>query len=108
MNIHIENLTVDAIIGILDFEREKPQRIIVNLELNYEFKESNFINYALVSELISMKLKTEKYMLLEEALLDIKKHIVTSYPQIKKLALKISKPDILPNCIAGLSEEWSF
>jgi len=32
MTIHVEALTFDVIIGLLDFERDKPQKVIIDLE----------------------------------------------------------------------------
>jgi len=52
MTIYIENLTFKCIVGILDFERKKRQRVIVNLSFDYEFKDGSFIDYAEVSELV--------------------------------------------------------
>ncbi len=49
-----------------------------------------------------------KYKLLEDALLGVKIKIHNNYPQIKKLKLKISKPDILNNCSVALSNNWEF
>ncbi|MDD5548667.1 MAG: dihydroneopterin aldolase, partial [Sulfurovaceae bacterium] len=46
MTIHIENLSIQAIIGILDFEREKTQNIIIDLEIGYEYNKNVFLDYA--------------------------------------------------------------
>ena len=108
MHIHIEALTFDAIIGLLDFERERAQKVVVDLELLYDYNEESFINYADLSQLIQKELKEKKYLLLEEALLGLKASIYHTYPQIKELKLKIGKPDILPECNVALSNTWKF
>lgn len=108
MTIHIEDLTFDVIIGLLDFERDKPQRVIVNLEASYDYSDDRFIDYADMVILIQNKLKEEHYKLLENALLGIKEILYTTYPQLKMLSIKISKPDILPECIVSLSKTWEF
>ena len=36
MTIHVEALTFDVIIGLLDFERERPQRVIIDIEASYD------------------------------------------------------------------------
>ena len=46
MKIQISNLTFKAIIGILDFERIKKQKVIINLSFEYEFSKDKFIDYA--------------------------------------------------------------
>jgi dihydroneopterin aldolase len=108
MNIHIEALEFDVIIGLLDFERDRPQRIIIDLEASYDYTDEEFIDYADMVFLIQKELKGKRYKLLEEALLGVKILLCTTYPQIQTLALKISKPDILPQCSVALSNSWEF
>jgi len=108
MTIHIEDLTFDVIIGLLDFERDKPQRVIINLEASYDYSDDKFIDYADMALLIQTKLKDERYKLLENALLGLKAVLYTTYPQLKSLTLKISKPDILDECTVSLSKTWNF
>lgn len=107
MTIHIEALTFDTIIGLLDFERERPQKVVVDLEAAYPYKES-FLDYAEIVEMITAHIKQQRYELLEEALLGIKKVLLEHYPQITALKLKISKPDIISECSVALSHSWEF
>jgi len=108
MHIHIEALTFDTIIGLLDFERERAQRVIVDLEASYDYSRKDFVDYAVIAVLTENTLRTNKYTLLEDALLGLKKEIYTTYPQLNTLKLKISKPDILPHCSVALSKAWTF
>ncbi|MGB5506287.1 MAG: dihydroneopterin aldolase [Sulfurovum sp.] len=108
MTIHIEDLIFDVIIGVLDFERDKPQRVIINLEASYDYSDNKFIDYADMVLLIQNELKEKRYELLENALIGIQKLLYTSYPQLQTLSLKISKPDILPQCTVSLSKTWNF
>ncbi|MEA2047244.1 MAG: dihydroneopterin aldolase [Campylobacterota bacterium] len=108
MTIHIEALTFDVIIGILDFEREVSQSVMIDLTLNYDYQENQFINYAQIVELITDDMKEKRYRLLEDALIGLKVLLYTAYPQMKTLSLKISKPDILPQCNVALSHQWKF
>ena len=107
MTIHIEELTLSSIIGILDFERVTPQPIVINILIDYYYKNGQFINYAEVIQLVETLIKTKKYELLEDALNEIKNEIILTYPKIKKLILKISKPTIMTNSNVALSIEWS-
>jgi dihydroneopterin aldolase len=108
MTIHIDALTFDTIIGLLDFERERVQKVIVDLEASYVYEDENFIDYALLVLLIQNELKEKKYTLLEDALLGLKNNLYSEYPQLKTLKLKIAKPDILPECSVALSQSWEF
>jgi len=108
MTIHIEDLTFDVIIGLLDFERDKPQRVIINLEACYDYSNDKFIDYADMVLLIQNKLKEKRYKLLENALLGLKEVLYTAYPQMNSLIIKISKPDIVPDCTVSLSKTWNL
>jgi len=108
MTIHIEALTFDVIIGLRDFERDKPQRVIIYVEASYDYESKKFIDYADMVVLIQNELKEKRYELLEDALLGVKSVLCTTYPQLKSLTLKIAKPDILPECSVALNDSWVF
>jgi len=107
MTIHIQELTFDTIIGILEFERTTPQKVILDIELEYDYKDE-FINYATVVEDTKALLIKQQYLLIEDALIGIKDMISKNYPQTKSLQIKLTKPDILPECSVGLSNFWQF
>lgn len=102
MKIEIENLTFKCIIGILDFERVKKQKVIVNLSFDYDFNENSFINYVEVVNLVKKAMKENKFELLEDAINIIKELLNNKYT-IKNLKIKITKPDILKDCLVSLS-----
>ena len=102
MKIEINNLTFKCIIGILDFERVKKQRVILNVSFNYIFTKDIFIDYAEVSKLLKSTMKEQKFLLLEDAILYIENILLNKY-QITNLQIKISKPDILKDCIVTIS-----
>jgi len=106
MTIHIEDLTFDVIIGLLDFERVTAQKVIINLETSYIYKENIFVNYADIVTLIQKNLEEKQYILLEDALLGLKTQLHTQFPQLQTLSIKISKPDIISHCRVSLSDKW--
>ncbi len=102
MKIEISDLTFKCIVGILDFERIKKQRVIINISFEYDFSKDLFIDYSEISNLIKTTMKKEKFLLLEDAILHLENLLNNSY-QISNLYIKISKPNILKNCIVSLS-----
>ncbi len=108
MTIHIDRLILHVIIGLLDFEREKQQQVIVDLEASYNYEDGQFIDYADIVLLIENELKSKRYKLLEEAILGLKTLLCITYPQLKTLKLKITKPDILKQCQVAMSDSWIF
>ncbi|RXK00572.1 dihydroneopterin aldolase [Arcobacter sp. CECT 8989] len=102
MKISIEKLTFKCIIGILDFERIKKQRVIIDIFFEYDFLDKgSFIDYSKVAAKVEKTMKEKKFELLEDAIATIEKQLKKKYP-IKNLKIKISKPDILKNCIVSL------
>jgi dihydroneopterin aldolase len=104
--IEISNLTFNAIIGILDFERKSPQKIVIDLKLKYNYKK-DFLNYVELRDLIISHIKTKKYKLLEEALIGLENEITKKY-EINYLYIKISKPEILQDCTVSLANKWHY
>ena len=102
MKIEISHLTFKCIIGILDFERIKKQKVVINISFEYDFSKDLFIDYSEVSNLVKSTMKKEKFLLLEDAILHLDNLLNNSY-QISNLYIKISKPNILKNCIVSLS-----
>lgn len=109
MTIHIKELEVNVIIGILEQEKNIAQRLIVDLEASYDYNQGqSFVNYADIAQLITIELSSGQYGLLEDALIGLKNKICNNFSQINRLFIKLTKPDILPNCLVGTSQEWIF
>lgn len=107
MRIEIKALTFDAIIGLLEHERTTPQRVIVDAAFEYDFR-GEFIDYADAAERIKAVMIKAEFELIEEALLTLKNRLKAAYPSIETLTLKISKPDILPDCEVSVSDHYKF
>ncbi|MCB9097535.1 MAG: dihydroneopterin aldolase [Arcobacter sp.] len=101
MKIEISNLTFKCIIGILENERIKKQKVVIDLSFEYEFSKDIFINYADVANLVEKTMKKEKFLLLEDAILYLERLLNKTYT-ITNLKIKISKPNILKNCVVSL------
>jgi dihydroneopterin aldolase len=102
MKIEIKDLTFKCIIGILDFERVKKQKVVINISFEYKFKKDVFIDYSEISSLVESKMKKKKFLLIEDAIIFLKAKLYKKY-QINNLLIYISKPNILKNCIVSVS-----
>ncbi len=102
--VHIHNLVFETILGILEFERLKPQKISVNLDLFYtELPNKAYLDYIKIQELIQKMMQEKQYLLIEDALKDLSHALKTRYSAISELYLKISKLEISPNSQVGAS-----
>ena len=106
--IYIEDFQIEAIIGILDFERTNSQRIIVNCVLTYERQGEDFLDYAKVSHLIEKMLIDRQFLLIEDALEMVTNMLKKHFLGIKSIKLKLSKPDILTNCTVSVEKKTIY
>ena len=102
MKIEISHLSFKCIIGILEIERIKKQKVIIDISFEYNFSKDLFIDYSEISNLVKSTMKKQKFLLLEDAILYFESLLQNSY-KITNLKIKISKPNILKNCIVSLS-----
>ncbi len=105
MTIHIEDLKFQCIIGILDFERETEQDVIVNLSIEYD-NTNGFINYADIVDIIKKNMIKNEFLLIEDALENLNLKLTKEYNSIKNINLKITKPSILPDCKVSVSNNY--
>jgi dihydroneopterin aldolase len=105
MTIHIEDLKFQCIIGILDFERTKPQDVIINIDIKYDYKDS-FINYADIAERVKELMKKSDFLLIEDAIEAINLKLTKEYDSIENIFIKITKPSILKGCRVSVSNYY--
>ncbi|MDQ1245453.1 MAG: 7,8-dihydroneopterin aldolase/epimerase/oxygenase [Campylobacterota bacterium] len=105
MKIHVEDLKLQCIIGILDFERVKPQDVIVNISIEYDYKKE-FINYVKIVEIIKEMMIKSEFLLIEDAIKSINLKLIKEFNAIKSIDLKITKPSILPECKVSVSDYY--
>ncbi|WQZ98782.1 FolB domain-containing protein [Helicobacter pylori] len=102
--VHVHNFVFETILGILEFERLKPQKISVNLDLFYtELPNKAYLDYMEIQEIIQNTMREKQYLLIEDALKDLSHALKTRYSEISELYLKISKLEISPNSQVGAS-----
>ncbi len=102
--VHIHNFVFETILGILEFERLKPQKISVDLDLFYtELPNKAYLDYMEIQEIIQNTMREKQYLLIEDALKDLSHVLKTRYSEISELYLKISKLEISPNSQVGAS-----
>ncbi|WRG36794.1 FolB domain-containing protein [Helicobacter pylori] len=102
--VHIHNFVFETILGILEFERLKPQKISVNLDLFYtQLPNKAYLDYMEIQEIIQNTMREKQYLLIEDALKDLSHVLKTRYKEITELFLKISKLEISPNSQVGAS-----
>ena len=102
--ILIKELTLDLKLGYYDFEKNKPQKVKFNLEIDYEDKKptndkdiKSIVNYGKVVELITKLVKNKHYNFLETLAEDVFDELFKD-KRIAKITLQIEKLEIIKDC----------
>ena len=102
--ILIKELTLDLKLGYYEFEKNKPQKVKFNLEIDYEDKKptndkdiKSIVNYGKVVELITKLVKNKHYNFLETLAEDVFDELFKD-KRIAKITLRIEKLEILKEC----------
>ena len=100
----INNLILDLKLGYYDFEKNKPQKVKFNLEIDYEDKKptndkdiKSIVNYGKVVKLITKLVKNKHYNFLETLAEDVFDELFKD-KRIAKITLQIEKLEILKEC----------
>ena len=102
--ILIKELTLNLKLGYYDFEKEKPQKVKFNLEIDYEDKKptsdkdiKSIVNYGQVVKLIKKLTKNKHYNFLETLAEDVF-DVLFKDKRIGKIMLQIEKLEIIKEC----------
>jgi len=108
VKISIRGLRFEAILGILDFERLKPQPIEIECHITYRYESGEYLDYAEAAKTLESTMKEGKFYLIEEALDALFQKMAEKFPRIETIEIAVSKPDILPNCRVCVSDSRSY
>ena len=99
--IVIEQLKVDCIIGVYDFERENKQPLSIDIELNYDSSkacQSDYLKYAIdyfqITEDIHSFVSESSFQLIEALTAAIADRVLSN-DLIDNVKVKVSKPNAL-------------
>lgn len=100
--IFINNLSVETIIGIYDFERITPQRVVLHLEMSADIAGAaasedieSTLNYKTLSEALTQYLTESRFQLIE-TMAEKVTEIVRNDFGVQWVKLTLHKPDALP------------
>jgi dihydroneopterin aldolase len=104
----IEKFEFEAIIGLLEKERQTPQKVEVWAKIEIKYSKKSLVDYVLICDVIKNSLQSKKFFTIEEALVHISKEIVKISSRICRVYLKILKPSILENRLVGAEIDKIF
>jgi dihydroneopterin aldolase len=96
--VFIENLTVETVIGIYDWEREIRQAISLDLEMEYDIRKAaasdaieDALDYKTVSKRLIHFIEGSEFQLVEALAEKCASIVLEEFP-VARLKLKLSKP----------------
>jgi len=97
--------TVDVRIGVHDFEKHAPQRIVFNVELFVPYSASTptqddlaeVVDYDFIRAVIARRV-AQGHIVLQETLCDDLMRELIAHPQVQAVRLSSCKPDVYPDC----------
>ena len=97
--VFIKDLLVRGIIGVNDWEREKPQDILINIAISADLSAagesddiSDSVNYKTIAKKAQAKAETAQRLTVEALAADIAK-LCLEEPGVLKVCVKIEKPN---------------
>jgi dihydroneopterin aldolase len=93
--IHIEELEIQACVGVPDSERATPQRLIFNVTLWPKISElndniANTVNYSTVAECVKDFVSHHNYKLIETLAEKIAAHLLARF-KLRKIEIEVRK-----------------
>ena len=100
--VYIRELEVETVIGVYDWEREKRQRIKLDLEMGTDIRQAantedvdNTLNYKSVSDRLIEFIEQSEFLLIETMAEQIAEIVLHEF-SVKWLRLRLGKPGAVP------------
>ena len=96
--IFVNNLRVQAILGIYPLEREQPQEVVISLEIETDCRKAaaskdltDSLDYATLADAVAELTVAGKYLLIETLIEDIA-HYCLRQPLVNGVSVQVEKP----------------
>ncbi len=101
--IFIEDLEVEAILGVYDEERVTPQRVLINLVLWTDISQAavsdaleDAVNYDALTQRVAAYVQAAHCQLIERLVHELADLILQEYTAVFQVQVRVDKPDVLP------------
>lgn len=105
--VFLRDFSLPVRIGIHDFEKSAPQRLIINIDLFVSLAQSTPLNddinevfdYDFMRETV-IKRVAQGHIHLQETLCDDLCSLMLAHPHVRAVRISTQKPDVYPDCAA--------
>lgn len=106
--IRLKDVQFDCIVGILPYERENEQPIILNLTLWLDFAKAaetedlnESIDYAKLAEELKGFIRLSCFKLVETLVIKTAEYVLEHYPKASAVEVSVAKPKAIPGCLGA-------
>jgi dihydroneopterin aldolase len=106
--IRLKDVQFDCIVGVLPFERENEQPVILNLTLWLDFAQAaktedlnESIDYAKLAEELKAFIRLSCFKLVETLVVKTAEYVLEHYPKADAVEVSIVKPKAVPGCLGA-------
>ena len=99
--IFIEQLVVETVIGIYDWERHIRQRVVIDLDMDFDIRAAaagddveQTLNYKAVGKRVSAFVEAAEFQLVETLAERVAALVLDEFP-VQRLSLRVNKPHAL-------------
>lgn len=104
--IFLHGLKAESLIGVYDWERTRPQTLILDLDLQFDLAPAgrsdqveDTLNYAEIADFVRTQAAAQSFQLLEALAEHLAQSLLRQFP-CQSVRLRITKPGILPHIAA--------
>ena len=101
--IFIEDLLIEAILGVYDHERVTPQRVVVNLVLWVDISYAvvsdalaDAVDYDKLTQQVTAWVQTSRCQLVERLVSELADLVLREHTAVSQVKVRVDKPDALP------------
>lgn len=99
----IKEFRIDCIVGIYEHERQTPQAVVLDIDLDYDFAAAarsdaidDAVDYDTVARSLTELVRQREFQLIETMAEEAAAMLLARLPQVRRIALEIRKPAAVP------------
>ena len=99
----LKSFQIDCIVGIYEQERQTPQTVVMDIDLDYDFAAAassdaigDAVDYDVVASGVTELVRRRAFQLIETMAEEAAAMLLARLPQVRKVRLEIRKPAAVP------------
>lgn len=106
--IRLKDVQFDCIVGVLPYERQNEQPIVLNLTLWLDFTKAaetenlnESVDYAKLAEELKEFIRLSCFKLVETLVVKTAEYVLEHNPKVNAVEVSVAKPKAIPGCLGA-------